>query len=113
MDKIKHTITAFIQYVRRNIFSFAVLLFVPLWYFLVAPYLLMIPSDFTYKADMVSVDNFYDASIGEFGAEQYSKTDFSYEVVSYAGFISRLYSSLISSQTPLTPLLKFFVTICV
>ncbi|OGZ05188.1 MAG: hypothetical protein A2845_02610 [Candidatus Lloydbacteria bacterium RIFCSPHIGHO2_01_FULL_49_22] len=87
MDKIKHTITAFIQYVRRNIFSFAVLLFVPLWYFLVAPYLLMIPSDFTYKADMVSVDNFYDASIGEFGAEQYSKTDFSYEVVSYAGFI--------------------------
>jgi len=60
-------------------------LIVPVWYFILAPEILKIPKDFFYSADVVSVDNFYDAKAKEFKGEQYSKTKFSYEVVSVEG----------------------------
>lgn len=60
-------------------------IFALLWFFVLAPYILKIPSDFSYSADVTSVDNFYDETIEAFRGEQYSKTDFSYKVVSANG----------------------------
>jgi signal transduction histidine kinase/CHASE1-domain containing sensor protein len=58
------------------------IIFVPLWIYFLSPQVLKIPSDFNYTADVVSVDNFYDEVRGEYKGEQYSKTIFSYDVVS-------------------------------
>ncbi len=50
--------------------------------FLVAPFLLQIPSDFTYEADLTSVDNFFDTTKGEYLGQQYSQAQFKYSTVS-------------------------------
>lgn len=54
---------------------------IPLWIFGIAPQILRIPDTFSYKADVISVDNFYDEVRGEYRGEQYSQTEFSYAVV--------------------------------
>lgn len=64
---------------------FAVIAFVAVWFFVIAPFLNKIPSNFSYKADVVSVDNFFDQTTGEFKGEEYSKTIFSYDVVGQQG----------------------------
>lgn len=46
-----------------------------------------IPDDFTYSADITSVDNFYDEKVSDFQGEQYSDTKFLYEVVGQSGSI--------------------------
>jgi len=56
------------------------LILLPLWYFLVVPEFEKMPTDFSYEADIFSVDNFYDEEKGDFVGEQISKTHFSYEV---------------------------------
>lgn len=53
-----------------------------LWFLLVVPFVLKIPNNFKYEADVISVDNFYDPILKKFKGEQYSKTKFYYEVLS-------------------------------
>ena len=59
----------------------------PVWVFFATPKLLSIPKNFSYKADVISVDNFYDEKIGEYKGEQYSKTTFTYDVESFSGSV--------------------------
>ena len=63
-------------------FSIALLVLIPIWMLLVAPYLIKIPDDFRYSVDIISKDNFYDASTGSYSGEIGSDTFFSYEVIS-------------------------------
>lgn len=57
-------------------------LFAALWHFWIADLLLQIPDDFSYEADLISVDNFYDPSKGEYQGQQYSEASFKYEALS-------------------------------
>ncbi|TSC76793.1 MAG: ABC-type uncharacterized transport system, periplasmic component [Parcubacteria group bacterium Gr01-1014_29] len=57
----------------------AFLIVIPLWIWLIAPQLTKLPSDFSYKADVFSLDNFYDEAKQQFGGEKQSVTKFSYE----------------------------------
>jgi hypothetical protein len=54
------------------------LLAIPVWLYGVAPRLTQLPSDFSYEAEIFSVDNFYDETAGDFGGDQISVTQFSY-----------------------------------
>ncbi len=47
-----------------EILGVALLPAAPLWVFLVAPELLKLPSNFSFTADVVSVDDFYDEEHG-------------------------------------------------
>jgi len=61
----------------------AVLVFavLPVWIWLVAPQLTKLPADFSYEADVLSIDNFYDEAKNDFSGEARSVTKFSYEVL--------------------------------
>lgn len=50
------------------------------WVLIAVPYLTKIPSDFSYTADIFSVDNFYDEEIKGFKGRQVANTNFSYNV---------------------------------
>jgi CHASE1-domain containing sensor protein len=52
------------------------------WRFTAVDFFLAIPEDFTYSADIESVDNFYNEEKATYNGPQYSETDFSYQVVS-------------------------------
>ena len=59
-----------------------ILLFaVPFWLLCIAPILEKIPTNFSYTADIFSLDNFYDENIKKFEGENISKTQFSYNVI--------------------------------
>ncbi len=75
----------FTLFLKRRYWFLLILVLIPVWIFLITPFLLQIPDDFTYEADMVSVDNFYDEKLGDFRGEQYSDTQFSYHVVDKRG----------------------------
>lgn len=49
------------------------------WHFILSPFILRLPADFFFSADLVSVDNFYNDELQEFEGEQYSKTVYLYE----------------------------------
>lgn len=78
----KSIISRFIQQFSLNRYWFLIVgISLPVWIFFIAPFLLKIPTDFSYKANIISVDNFYDEKIGDYRGEQYSNTKFSYQVV--------------------------------
>ncbi len=54
---------------------------IPLWSWFAVPALTKIPSDFSYKANIISLDNFYDEARGEYSGEKRSVTTFYYEAV--------------------------------
>ncbi|XKT75400.1 MAG: porin PorA family protein [Patescibacteria group bacterium UBA2103] len=56
----------------------AIPIFIFLWSVFLTPFLTALPKDFSYEADISSVDNFYDETIGEYLGEEYSVTTFSY-----------------------------------
>lgn len=56
------------------------LFFLPIWILYIAPALKKIPDNFTYSADILSIDNFYDEKAQKFEGEHISKTIFSYSV---------------------------------
>lgn len=85
MNTFVQHVLAYLTAEKSRAVSVAFLLAVPVWMLLIAPQLLKIPSSFSYTADVVSVDNFYDASRDEYAGEQYSQTIFSYDVVSKKG----------------------------
>jgi putative tryptophan/tyrosine transport system substrate-binding protein len=61
--------------------ALALLICVPLWLLFVVPSLTKLSSDFSYSADIISLDNFYDEEHMEYSGEQRSVTRFSYEKV--------------------------------
>jgi hypothetical protein len=63
------------------------LIFLGLWFLVIAPRLTKIPNDFSYSADVVSVDNPYNEELSVFEGERYSKTVFSYFVIGHTGHI--------------------------
>lgn len=65
-----------------SLFITGFLVFAIFWRLILADYFLMIPKDFTYSADIESVDNFYDEEKGDYSGPQYSVTEFSYQAVS-------------------------------
>lgn len=82
MNKKNIIFRIFRRFSRKRYWFFLILFFFPVWVFFITPFLLKIPDDFSYRADIISVDNFYDEKIADFQGEQYSDTKFSYEVVS-------------------------------
>ena len=60
------------------------------WVTYVTPIILKVPHDFSYAADLVSVDNFFDENENEFSGEKYSNSSFSYKVVSYEKDIAKI-----------------------
>ena len=61
--------------------GFLLILFIPLWLFIIAPVLTVIPQDFSYKAEVFSLDNFYSPEKAAYIGQQISKTVFSYDLV--------------------------------
>ncbi len=51
------------------------------WFLLAKPYLTKIPNNFTYNAEVISVDNFYDNKSKDFIGESFSNTTFYYKAV--------------------------------
>lgn len=50
-----------------------------IWSIFAVPFLTALPKDFSYKADISSVDNFYDETINAYLGEEYSVTTYSYK----------------------------------
>lgn len=59
----------------------AALTVIPCWIYFVVPQFEKIPQDFSYGADIFSLDNFYDEESHQYLGEQISKTRFTYKVV--------------------------------
>jgi hypothetical protein len=55
---------------------------IPIWRYLVVPELLKLKMDFSYQAEIISVDDFYDEDKQEFTGDQLSVTSFDYKVTS-------------------------------
>lgn len=69
---------------RKGLLLYAILglslLAIPIWALVLEPYFTKIPRNFTYRADVSSLDNFYDEIKQEYSGEKRSVTKFSYEV---------------------------------
>jgi hypothetical protein len=59
---------------------FLLLLIIPIWLTFIAPILVAIPTDFSYSADIKSIDTFYDVDRREFSPPISSNSIFSYTV---------------------------------
>jgi CHASE1-domain containing sensor protein len=71
----------FLQVTKKDIILVFIIIFVALWRYVITPSILSIPRDFNFSAKVISVDNFYDAERKVFNGDQYSKTEFSYKVL--------------------------------
>ncbi len=67
----------------KKIIIAGVLLFtvISIWLWFVVPEITKLPKDFSYTADLISRDNFYDETRQQFSGEKRSVTKFSYEVI--------------------------------
>lgn len=72
---------------RTNWFISGLVIFLLFWIWLIKPQILRLPKDFSYQAEVISVDNPYDETALEFKGERYSKTDFNYQVIGRQGRI--------------------------
>ena len=54
-------------------------LLIPVWFFVVQPHIYLLAKDFSFSADIISYDNFYDKEEKSFLGEQRSVTTFRYE----------------------------------
>lgn len=52
---------------------------IPTWMWLIAPELKKLPKDFSFTANIVSTDNFYNEESKEFSGDQYSQTIYKYK----------------------------------
>jgi len=62
--------------------GFASIVLVPIWIFFIAPQITQIPKDFSFTADIISVDDFFDEERNVYAGGIYSKTAYSYDAVS-------------------------------
>lgn len=56
-----------------------------IWVGLISPEFEKIPDDFSYSAELISIDNFYDTERGEFSGEQYSRTGYDFRAIEKKG----------------------------
>jgi PDZ domain-containing secreted protein len=66
MKTKKYIDSFFYLFSRKRYWFFVMLVFILLWMVVIAPFLLRIPDNFSYEADMVSVDNIYDETLGSY-----------------------------------------------
>jgi len=66
MNKKNIIFRFFRRFFYQRYWFFLVLFLIPIWIFFIAPFLLKIPDNFSYQADIISVDNFYNEKIGDF-----------------------------------------------
>jgi putative ABC transport system substrate-binding protein len=57
------------------------ILLIPVWNLFFANILKGLPTDFSYEAEMLSVDNFYNIETGKFSGDEISKSEFKYDVI--------------------------------
>lgn len=57
------------------------LLIIPVWIGIIAPHFKKLPDNFSYHANILSIDDFYDEATKKFQGEHISKTEFSYRVI--------------------------------
>lgn len=57
------------------------IIFIGVWALFIVPQLLALDDRFEYTAELTSVDNFYDETVGGYLGKQYSVTTFSYDVI--------------------------------
>ncbi|HLB42346.1 MAG TPA: ABC transporter substrate binding protein [Gammaproteobacteria bacterium] len=77
-QKIKLTRSGLIYFTLAFIF----IIFIPIWVISVGPQLKKIPKNFTYSADIFSLNNLYDEHLKKFEGDRISKTVFKYRVIS-------------------------------
>jgi hypothetical protein len=76
-----------VKYKKLLLGLIVVMIFLGLWYFVIVPEFEKIPDDFTFKANLISIDNFYDEDKQEFSGEVLTKSYFSYDALSSIGDI--------------------------
>lgn len=54
---------------------------IPIWIYLIAPELTRIPNDFSYHANILSINNFYNEKLNKFEGDQISKIIYNYDVL--------------------------------
>lgn len=73
---------------------------IPVWTMIISPHLLELSENFTYSADVVSTDNFYDAEKELFPGAIYSKTRFYYEATETVNDDTLLIRNVFDVRTP-------------
>lgn len=58
-----------------------IIILLPLWSIWIAPQLTKLPDNFSYTAELLSLDNFFDEQANKFQGQQISKSSFSYNVI--------------------------------
>lgn len=69
------------------ILAFLFFWLIPLWQYAVVPHILKLSTDFTYQAEVFSLDNFFDEEKNEFSGLVRSNTSFGYEVADKDGTV--------------------------
>ena len=69
------------------------------WNEYVAPQVIKLPNDFSFSAEIISIDNFYDEERNSYSGEIYSKTTYAYETVDSTGKESTI-KNIFSVKTP-------------
>jgi putative tryptophan/tyrosine transport system substrate-binding protein len=69
-----------------------IILCLGIWHFFAVPEITKIPKDFYYKAEVISLDNFYDAEKGDFLGESRGVTTFTFETEKTSSEISSIRS---------------------
>lgn len=89
MKKLKH------RMLNKKFLGLGGIFFLLLWIWLcwIAPYLLAVPKDFSFKANIISVDNIYDEARGNYSGGFYSKTTYRYDTVSIENDVSEIKNS--------------------
>ncbi len=74
----------------RSLIGLCFLLLLPIWIFGISPQLTKIPSNFSYFADIISLDNIFDETKGEFVGDVRSVSKFSYVTQKQNGSILQI-----------------------
>ncbi len=74
--------------------------FIIIFHFIITPRLFRMQADFTYQADILSFDNFYDVHTGSFSGEILSNTHFSYKVDSVINNNNYLINNVFDVRKP-------------
>lgn len=70
---------------RSSTIGFALMACVPLWLLFAGPKLQTIPRDFSFTAEVVSTDNFYNSETQSYDGAVFSKTNFFYQTIKQEG----------------------------
>lgn len=75
------------------VLSLLLIMFIPFWTLFVGPRLLQLPVNFSYSADLISFDNFYDQTTHSFVGQSASNSSFQYSVTSVESGILNIKNS--------------------